>query len=232
MEIRFIVFNLLIAAHVVAAAPEGFQDATWGMSPDQVRQASGAAGWANVGGQLGFPPDLNIEAFQSRSEVAGYQATVTYYFFEQQFFQATVVFDFSHLENYDFNYNVYRSVDEYYTAIHDETLTFVRDIYDLLEKKYGKRQPVFDRLDPKKVFVRTNKYLQREKWNLRYHPYEYYRKIIGSAYARWNFPKTRITFSVNISAADKRFDYQLSLTSLDLERDIRKSKDEIRSRNL
>ncbi len=215
-----------------AEPPTGFQGAEWGMAPAQVQRVSGARGWANVSAELGFPQELQVAAFRSPSEIAGYPASVTYYFYQNQFFQATAAFDFSQLAEYDFNYNVYRSVDEYYRAIHDQTLTFVHDIYDLLAKKYGRREPVFDRLDPRDVFVRTDRYLKREKWNLRYHPYDYYKKIVASAYARWNFPKTRITFSVNISASDKRFDYNLSLTSLDLEREIRKRKDELRSRNL
>ncbi|HEX2959848.1 MAG TPA: hypothetical protein VHO70_23635, partial [Chitinispirillaceae bacterium] len=66
----------------------------------------------------------------------------------------------------------------------------------------------------------------------RYHPYDYYLKINTAAYARWDFPKTRVIFSTNISAVDKRFDYSLSLTSLDLEKAINEKMDELRMKGL
>jgi hypothetical protein len=83
---------------------------------------------------------------------------------------------------------------------------------------------VFKGLDPRHIFKLTDAYIKQELWSLRYHPSEYYKRIVTAAYARWDFPKTRIIFSINISAKDKRFDYQLSLTSLDLEKEINDKK--------
>jgi hypothetical protein len=82
------------------------------------------------------------------------------------------------------------------------------------------------------MFKNLDDYLKKEVWNLRYYPYDYYKKIETGAYARWNHPKTRIIFAVAINAREKRFDYTLSLTSLDLEQEITKKKDEIRMQNL
>jgi hypothetical protein len=143
-----------------------------------------------------------------------------------------VEFDFSSLATYDFNYNVYRSVNEYYHAIRSRTLTFVHDIFDLLRKKYGKKEPVFEGLDPRNVFVPLDKYVNRERWNLRYHPYDYYQSIVTSAYAQWLFPETRVIFSTKISAPDKRFDYTLSLTSLDYAEKVNEMKDQLRMQDL
>lgn len=212
--------------------PVGFQGAVWGMSSADAKNAINPQQWQQTANDKGFPDSLKVSTYASSATIAGYPASVKYYFVEDRFFQATVTFRFKKLETYDFNYNVFRSVDQYYQAIRSQTLTFVYDIYDLLGKKYGKREPYFDKLDPRLMFVETDKYLRKERWNLRYHPYEYYKKIIGSAYARWDFPKTRVLFSVNISASDKRFDYQLSLSSLDMERYINKRKDELRGKGL
>lgn len=212
--------------------PRGFQDASWGMNPNQVRDATGLRQWQNTGKETGFPQELPVAIFVGRTEIAGYPATVKYYFFKDRFFQATASFDFSRLTQYDFNYNVFRSVDGYYKAIRDQTLTFVDDIYALLTKKYGKKQPVFRGLDPRDMFQVLDLQVKREIWNLRYHPYEYYRKIVTSSYARWDFPKTSVIFSVNISARDKRFDYQLSAASLDLQREISAAVDSLRSSRL
>jgi hypothetical protein len=226
-----ILLLICCAAESAGETWRGFQGAEWGMSPQQVQQAAQIEGWQQVEDN-GFPAELNIRVYEAGQQVAGYDASTRYYFFEGRFFQATVAFDFDHLKTFDFNYNVFISVDRYYRAIHDETVVFVQDIYDLLRKKYGKKQPVFKGLDPRHIFVRTNAYLQQERWNLRYHPSEYYKRIVTAAYARWDFPKTRVLFSINISAADKRFDYLLSLTSLDLEKEINQRKDELRTRDL
>ncbi len=214
-----------------AEAPEGFQGALWGMAPAQVRDAAGVGGWGLVADD-GFPADLGVEVYETNGTVAGYQASIKYYFFEQRFFQATVIFDFSELENYDFNYNVFISVDRYYREIHRRTTAFVSDIYDLLRKKYGKKEPVFKGLDPRFIFARSDAYIRQELWNLRYHPAEYYKRIVAAAYARWDFPKTRTIFSINIAAPTKRFDYMLSLTSLDLEKEINERKDALRMEQL
>jgi hypothetical protein len=213
--------------------PDGFQNARWGMTSDAVRSAADITAWQPVNADAtGFPKDLNITVFTATMPIAGYPATVKYYFIENYFFQATVAFNFSDLKSFDFNYNVFISVDRYYRAIHDKTLLFVRDIFDLLTKKYGKREPVFKGLDPRNIFVQTDACLRQEQWNLRYHPYEFYKRIVCAAYARWDFPKTRAIFSINISAADNRFDYLLSLTSIDLEGQINQKKDLLRSQGL
>lgn len=212
--------------------PVGFQNALWGMSPAEVQKSANLTSFQStpVGGL--FPEGFPILAYTSSSSVAGYKADIKYYFYDNKFIQTTITFNFDELKSFDFNYNVFISVDRYYRAIHDKTVTFVSDIYDLLQKKYGKKQPVFKGLDPRYVFKYTDAYLKQELWNLRYHPSEYYKRIVSAAYARWDFPKTRITFSINISAKDKRFDYQLSLTSLDLEREVNKAKDNLRMKNL
>jgi hypothetical protein len=212
--------------------PQGFQNALWGMSPEEVRKASGAANWQSVPVDPGFPQGLDIALYDASALIAGYPAQVTYYFYQQKFFQATVTFNFDQLVNFDFNYNVFISVDRYYQAIHGQTLTFVDDIYDLLRKKYGKKQPIFKGLDPRFIFKHTDDYIKQELWNLRYHPSEYYKRIVTAAYARWDFPKTRVIFSINISAKDKRFDYFLSVSSLDLEKEIRTAKDSLRMQGL
>ena len=236
MRLKYIIIWLTLFYPVLicfaAKPPVGFQNAKWGMSPEEVRKASGAANWQSTSLEAAFPEDLGITAYTASSTIAGYQAQVKYYFYDQKFFQATVVFNFDELKEFDFNYNVFISVDRYYRAIHDKTLTFVTDIYDLLRKKYGKKQPVFKGLDPRFVFKHTDAYIKQELWNLRYHPSEYYKRIVTAAYARWDFPKTRVIFSINISAKDKRFDYQLSLTSLDLEKEINNKKDALRMEGL
>ena len=213
-------------------APEGFNDAPWGSAAGEVQRITGAVGWQPDQIAADFPQEMNVTVFRAASEIAGYRAQVRYFFRQDQFFQATVRFDFDDLANYDYNYNVYRSVNQYYTVIRNRTLTFTNDIYALLRKKYGKKQPVFRGLDPRLIFSRLDAYLKQERWNLRYHPYDFYQRIVTSSYARWDFPKTRIIFSVNISAPDKRFDYQLSAVSLDLEREINNELDRLRMRGL
>jgi hypothetical protein len=212
---------------------DGFNNAKWGASPDAVRQATGATGWQNeAAAATEFPKELSVTVFRAPATIAGYQANVKYYFWENKFFQATVRFNFDDLANYDFNYNVFRSVNEYYNAIRSRTLVFTADIYDLLGKKYGKKKPFFQGLDPRNSFVDLDTYCKRESWNLRYHPYDYYLHIMTQSYARWDFPKTRALFSIAVSAPDKRFDYTLSLTSLNLADRINSAKDSLRMRGL
>ena len=72
--------------------------------------------------------------------------------------------------------------------------------------------------------------MSEKRWNLRYHPYDYYLKINTSAYAEWDFPKTRVIFSINISASDKRLIIP-SLSSLKMEDAIKKM-DRLRMKGL
>lgn len=225
-----LIFYPLIA--LGATDPGGFNDAPWGSSQQQVRVIINPSQWINDPSAASFPADLKITVYRTNAEIAGKKATVKYYFHEDSFFQATAVFDFEDLKYYDFNYNVFRSVNEYYMAIRSRTLVFVHDIYDLLEKKYGMKAPVFKGLDPRLIFVKLDSYVKKERWNLRYHPYDYYLKINTAAYARWDFPKTRVIFSINISASDKRFDYTLSLSSLKLEKSVRERMDQLRMKGL
>jgi hypothetical protein len=166
------------------------------------------------------------------AEIAGYKASVKYYFVDNSFFQATVDFNFDELKTFDFNYNVFRSVTEYYVEIRTKTMLFVNDIYELLSNKYGKRKPVFTGLDPRFVFTALDRYVKQERWNLRYHPYDFYLNIVTSSYARWDFQHTRVLFSLNIAASQKRFDYQLSLSSTDMAGPIRKAMDSVRAKGL
>jgi hypothetical protein len=212
---------------------DGWNGAKWGSTPDAVRQATGAINWqADQAGAGAFPQDVTITVFRGTGTIAGYPANITYYFHENRFFQATVRFNFDDLKTYDFNYNVFRSVNEYYTAIRNRTLVFVHDIYDLLRKKYGEKKPYFKKLDPKECFVNLDGYLKRESWNLRYHPYDYYLHIIADSYARWDFPTTRVIFSLSINAPEKRFDYTLSLASIKLSSRILSIKDSLRMKGL
>lgn len=210
---------------------EGFQNANWGSSSSEVGTIIKKP-LTKMAPDSAFPGPMNISRYQAKESIAGYPATVTYYFMNDSFFQATASFDFSYLKTFDFNYNVFISVDKYYAVIHDHTVTFVHDIYDLLNLKYGKREPIFKGLDPRFIFTNLDKYLNQERWNFRYHPSEYYKRIVTSAYSRWDFPKTRVIFSINISASDKRFDYQLNAASLDMEHRISALKDSLRSQGL
>jgi len=232
--ITILLFSAFISLSSAQAAnpPEGFQGAAWGSPPEKVRTDAGISQWQDMGADNGFAPELNVKVYTASTTVAGYPASVKYYFFDNKFFQATVSFPFPNLVDFDFNYNVFISVDRYYRAIHDQTLTFVADIYSLLRKKYGTKEPIFEGLDPRNIFKATDLYIKQELWNLRYHPSEYYKRIVTAAYARWDFPKTRVLFSINISAPDKRFDYQLSAVSLDLEKEINEKKDLLRMRGL
>ncbi|MCL2220665.1 MAG: hypothetical protein FWB94_12385 [Chitinispirillia bacterium] len=215
-----------------SSSPDGFNGAAWGSTAAQVQQAVGAQGWQPDPVAQSFPPEMGVTAFRTNSTIAGYPAIATYYFWQDRFFQATVRFPFNDLVNFDFNYNVYRSVSEYYAAIRAQTLNFVQEIYSLLGQKYGKKQPIFRGLDPRYAFSRLDAYLKQERWNLRYHPYEFYQRIVTASYARWDFPKTRVIFSINIAAPEKRFDYMLSAVSLDMERDLRKELDRLKMRGL
>ena len=224
---------VFLQVQLFAKDPDGFNGALWGDTPEKVRSATTASGWqSDAASEKGFPAGMNVTVFQSADTIAGYRASVKYYFFENRFFQSTVTFNFDEMKKYDFNYNVFRSVNEFYNFIRSKTIVFVRDIYSLLGQKYGKKEPVFEGLDPRYMFVNIDKYLSRERWNLRYHPYDYYLRIVCAAYARWDFPKTRVLFSVAINAKEKRFDYQLSLTSLDMEKTVQKKMDSLRMKGL
>jgi hypothetical protein len=212
---------------------DGFNNAVWGSPPEKVRQDVNATGWqADAVSTDEFPKELSVSVFRSEAVVAGYKASVKYYFWNNRFFQATVRFTFDELAKYDFNYNVYRSVNDYYGAIRNRTILFVKDIYNLLTKKYGRKKPYFKGLDPQKIFIDLDAYLKKERWNLKYHPYDYYQHIATQAYARWDYPKTRAIFSVAINAPEKRFDYTLSLASIDLAGQIDAAKDSLRMRGL
>jgi hypothetical protein len=224
--------GLALPLHADRAPAEGFQGALWGSTPAAVRDTVRPASWARMPDDSTFPKAMNISRYSAVEKIAGYPAEVTYYFINDSLFQATARFDFSYLKTFDFNYNVFVSVDKYYSVIHDHTVTFVRDIYDLLLKKYGKRQPIFKGLDPRFIFTNLDKYLNQERWNFHFHPAEYYKRIVTAGYSRWDFPKTRVIFSINISAADSRFDYLLSATSLEMEPAIEKLKDDIRMKGL
>ncbi|MBN1758511.1 MAG: hypothetical protein JW863_09350 [Chitinispirillaceae bacterium] len=225
---------MLFCAAVAGAAenPGGLGATRWGQSADEVRTASGAQSWQTDPTEKNFPPDLSVTVFRATGEIAGYKASTRYYFQNNRLFQATIDFNFDELKNFDFNYNVFRSVNEYYVEIRTKTILFVNDIFSLLESKYGKKRPVFKGLDPRKVFSELNRYVMQERWNLRYHPYDYYLHIVTASYARWDFQHTRVLFSLNIAASQKRFDYQLSLSSTDMTGEIRKAMDMLRSRGL
>ncbi|MBN1578252.1 MAG: hypothetical protein JW913_16955 [Chitinispirillaceae bacterium] len=223
---------LLFASARAAEDPGGFNGARWGASPDEVRKSSGATSWQSDPSEKNFPPELEVSVFRTAADIAGYKASVRYYFQNKRFFQATVDFNFDDLKRFDFNYNVFRSVNEYYTAIRAKTILFVNDIYDLLRKKYGTKEPVFRGLDPRIVFTELDRYVLQERWNLRYHPYDFYLNIVTASYARWNFPHTRVIFSLNIAAAQKRFDYQLSLSSTDMAGPLQRAMDAVRAKGL
>ncbi len=219
-------------AALAAGSFDGFQNARWGMAPDEVRKSNNPKTWSIATADNGFPKDLTVTTYGASQDIAGKDASVTYYFFDNKFFQATARFNFNQLKNFDFNYNVYRSVDSYYRAIHNQTLTFVFDIFDLLRKKYGKKEPAFKGADPRRMFAELDEYLKKESWNLRSYPYEYYKKIGVSSFARWEFPNTTVTFSIAVAAPEKQFDYLLSLTSNSLAAAVNAKKDSLRTQNL
>ncbi len=218
---RIYILLLLCFPLFAITPPVGFNEVPWGSAPATVQSQAKPkpSTWTTVPA-TGMPTTLPITAFSSQDSIAGYKATTTYFFYQNKLFQATTVFNFDDLKNFDFNYNVFLSVDRYYQEIRKRTLTFVADIYSLLNAKYGKKQPLFMPLDPSRVLMDTDNYIGQERWNLRYHPSEYYKRIIGRAYARWTYPKTEINFAVNISASDKRFDYTLNYVSTDLRKQI------------
>ncbi|MCX7725592.1 MAG: hypothetical protein N2053_01955 [Chitinispirillaceae bacterium] len=212
--------------------PDGFNGAKWGDSPEEVKKKVEAKVWQSDPIEKNFPANVNIKVYKTSGDVAGYKASTKYYFIENRLFQATIDFGFEDLKNFDFNYNVFRSVNEYYLAIKNRTVHFVNDIYDLLKKKYGKKKPFFEKLNPESVFTELEKYIERELWNLRYHPYDFYLHIVTSSYAVWDFPETKVIFSVNISAPEKRFDYKLSLSSQKMTKEIGNLIDSLRSKGL
>ena len=229
--------NIFLSIVVLTFSPlfaqdsfSGFGLATWGMSPDDVKKSNNIVVWSQMTNQS-FPAGSEITVFETKGTVAGYSATTRHYFWQNKYCQATVIFNFDKLKNFDFNYNVFRSVDQYYTAIHDQTLTFVADVYNLLTKKYGNRRPVFKGLDPRTMFKNLDSYIKQERWNYRYAPAEYYRHIASAAYARWDFQYTTVIFSLNMSAADKRFDYMLSLSSTQFEAAIINQNDNLRMKD-
>ena len=228
-----IIFILVFPFCLNAAEPfNGFQNALWGTSPDEVKKNNAPLTWNQAPPGSDFPKELNVTIINATQNIAGQAAAVKYYFCDNKFFQATVRFNFDRLKTFDFNYNVYRSVDSYYRAIRQQTLTFVFDLFDLLRKKYGKKEPAFKGKDPRYIFKDIDDYVRAEAWNLRSYPYDYYKKIAAVAYAQWDLPKTFITFSIVISAPDKQFDYQLSISSKSLSASVNAKKDSLRIQNL
>jgi len=207
-----------------APTPDGYRNIAWGSSLAQARQTLAGKNLTEVANaRQRFPAGVNIARFQFDDSVAGYPAKTELYFYNDKFFQAVVTFNFDRFKNYDFNYNVFISVDKYYRDIRSSTLNFVADIYSLLTQKYGKKEPTFRGLDPRYCFTDLDNYLAKERWNLRYNPSEFHRKIATQSYAQWIFPKTEVRFSVVISAFDKRFEYTLSLADKDLVKEIQRN---------
>lgn len=223
----------MAAVSLYGAEPfNGFENAPWGISPDEVKKNNSLQSWSQLPAENGFPKELNVKIFSASQNIAGQQAAVKYYFVDDKFFQATIKFNFDRFKTFDFNFNVYRSVDSYYQAVRHQTLTFVFDIFDLLRKKYGKKEPSFKGVDPRFIFAQTDEYLKAESWNLRSYPYDYYKKINASAYAQWLLPKTCIIFSIAVNAPEKQFDYVLSLSSVGLAETVNAKKDSLRMQNL
>ena len=214
-------------------AGAGFLGASWGASPADVQRASGGTGWQATTLPVGaFPAELKINLYKTKLPLAGYPAEVTCYFVDNRFFQATARFDFSDLQSYDFNYNVYISVDRYYREIKKRTKPFVVDMFDLLAKRYGKKQPYFKDNDPRRMFDPLDRRFAKETWNLKYHPFDYYKGIRTCGYAQWDFAESRAIFSLQVSPADTVISYTLSLTSVALQRDIARMTDSLRMRGL
>jgi len=216
--------------------PEGYRGIAWGSSVAQAQAVLQGVPLTQLTARprtANFPAELNIVRYQILADtVAGYPARTTLYFFNDQFFQAIITFNFNRFINYDFNYNVFISVERYYNDIRGTTLNFVSDIYALLTEKYGRRQPVFRTLDPRHSFVDLDNYLAQERWNLRYNPSEFHRAIATQSFAQWRFPKTEVRFAIAISAIDKRFEYTLSLASTELISEVEKSIGDIRREGL
>ena len=216
-----------------AQTPNGYRNIVWGSSVEQARQALAGKNLTQVtNSKQNFPASINITRYQIIDSVAGYPANTELYFYDDKFFQAVVTFNFNRFKNYDFNYNVFISVDKYYNDIRATTLNFVADIYSLLAQRYGQKEPTFKGLDPRFCFTDLDNYLAKERWNLRYNPSEYYKKIATQSYAQWKFPKTEVRFSVVISAYDKRFEYTLSLAGNDLLEEVEKNINEVRGGGL
>jgi hypothetical protein len=55
---------------------------------------------------------------------------------------------------------------------------------------------------------------------------------VTSSYVRWDFQHTRVLFSINIAASQKRFDYQLSLSSIGMAGPLLKAMDTVRAKGL
>jgi len=228
----FLTIALSACAAWAADDPRGFQGIGWGSTPELVQQQLANPVQQNAERAAEFTPELGVMVLSGQMQIAGYPAMVHFYFFQQQFFQATVVFDFTYLAEFDHNYNVFRSVDEYYRLIRSHTLRFVGDMYELLEFRYGKRRPVFTRISPEFVFMRTDAVLNQNRWNFRYNPIEFYKKIVASAFARWDFQYTRVQFGVAISASQGRFDYVLNLSSNQISDQVIKAGKQLRSSDL
>ncbi|MCL2845169.1 MAG: hypothetical protein FWE23_06950 [Chitinivibrionia bacterium] len=216
--------------------PDGYRGIAWGSSVAEAQAILQEVPLTQLTARprtASFPAELNIARYQIlRDTVAGYPARTTLYFFDDQFFQAVVDFDFSRFTRFDFNFNVFISVERYFNYIRTNTLNFVADIYTLLTERYGRRQPVFRTLDPRYTFVALDNYLAQERWNLRYNPSEFYRAIQTQSFAQWRFPRTEVRFSIAINAADKRFEYVLSLASTDLMGQIERDITNVRTRGL
>jgi len=216
--------------------PDGYRGIAWGSTAAQataVLQGVQLTQLADRPRTATFPAALNVVRYQILADtVAGYPARTTLYFYNDQFFQAVVDFNFNRFVNFDFNYNVFISVERFYNELRATTLNFVADIYALLTERYGRRQPVFRTLDPRNSFVELDNYLARERWNLRYNPSEFHRRIQTQSFAQWRFPRTEVRFSIAISAFDNRFEYVLSLASTELMAQIQRSINDIRSQGL
>jgi hypothetical protein len=228
-----LLFSFSLASAGTSAQCSDFNGAQWGLAPDAVRTAAGATGWAQDNAAAGaFPKELSVSVYRSGVTIAGYKATVYYYFWANRFFQATVKFNFDDLANYDLNYNVYKCVSDYYETIRGRTLSFVNDCYGLFTEKFGPKEPYFIGLDPRASFYVLDSVFGRESWNLRYHPHDFYRMIRTQSWARWDFPQTSVIFSILISAPDKKFDYSLSYASAALAEKVNAVKDSLRMKGL
>ena len=136
---RYLPIILLVLFTVsFAQNPSGIDNLDWGASPETVRNAVKAQGWQQdpLGNEF---PEAQCDCLQGKLKDSGLRCKHGYYFYDGKLFQTTVTFNFNQLKNYDFNYNVFRSVNEYYYAIRNSAISFINDIYDLLQKKYGKK---------------------------------------------------------------------------------------------
>lgn len=216
--------------------PNGYRDIPWGASVAEAQAILAGVQFTEIPRdnrrERQFPEDVNVRRWQINEAVAGYPARTDLYFYNDRFFQAVVRFNTNRFLNFDFNYNVFISVDRYYNYIRSNTLNFIADIYALLAQRYGQRQPTFQGLDPRNAFVELDNYIGRERWNLRYNPSEYFRRIQTQSFAQWRFPRTEVRFSVIISAFDRRFEWTLSLASNEILREVERSISNTRQRGL